>query len=295
MTALAANYQFASKQNGVKSYPVADNVHIYKGSIVCVNSSGYAVPGANTAAYVTVGIADEEVDNTLTGHAAGLKRVRVISGRHFLMNDVTADLTQAKVGLVVYVTDSGNVSLSESNSIAVGIVTEYVSSTQAWVYIPEPTPFSLATISGLTATATELNQLHSVTAGTAAASKAVVLDASKGVTGLGAIGALHVVQAASADGAIAVAPKHVFITKAGVCAMTLVDPTATTHDGLEIVFIAATANAHTLDNSAGSGFFSSGGASKDVATFGGAIGDRISVVAYQGKWYIKDSLNITLG
>jgi hypothetical protein len=105
------------------------------------------------------------------------------------------------------------------------------------------------------------------------------------------------VGAVTGDGAITIPAynKLFAITKAGVAAMTIVDPTATTHDGVELTFMAMTANAHTLDNSAGSGFFSSGGATKDVATFGGAIGDRITIVAYQGKWYIKDSLNITLG
>lgn len=105
--------------------------------------------------------------------------------------------------------------------------------------------------------------------------------------------------AVTADGAITigVANKTYFITKAGVAAMTIVDPTATTHDGVHLTFVATTANAHTLSNAAGSGFFSSGGATKDVATFGGAIGDGISIIAYQGKWYIdpRGATNITLG
>lgn len=107
------------------------------------------------------------------------------------------------------------------------------------------------------------------------------------------------VTAVTADGAIAVAAANRIyaITKAGVAAMTIVDPTATTHDGVTLTFIATTANAHTLDNSAGSGFFSSGGATKDVATFGGAIGDGLTIIAYQGKWYIdpRGTTNITLG
>lgn len=105
--------------------------------------------------------------------------------------------------------------------------------------------------------------------------------------------------AQSGDGAIAItaANKVYFITKAGAAAMTIVDPTATTHDGVALTFIATTANAHTLSNAAGSGFFSSGGASKDVATFGGAIGDGFTIIAYQGKWYIdpRGVTNITLG
>lgn len=105
--------------------------------------------------------------------------------------------------------------------------------------------------------------------------------------------------AVTADGAITItaATKTYFITKAGVAAMTIVDPTATTHDGVALTFIATTANAHTLSNAAGSGFFSSGGATKDVATFGGAIGDGLAIIAYQGKWYLdpRGVTNVTLG
>jgi hypothetical protein len=103
-------------------------------------------------------------------------------------------------------------------------------------------------------------------------------------------------EVVSADGAIAVPTENTtyFVTKAGVAAMTLVDPTATTHDGLELTFISATAQAHTLSNAAGSGF-NAAGAGGDVATFGGAKGDNITIVAYQGDWYVKNSINITLG
>lgn len=103
------------------------------------------------------------------------------------------------------------------------------------------------------------------------------------------------VIAVTADGAIAVPNGNTsyFITKAGVAAMTLVDPTATTHDGLRLTFMATTANAHTLDNSAGSGF-NAGGAASDVGTFGGAIGDSIVIEAYQGVWYVVNNINVTL-
>lgn len=107
------------------------------------------------------------------------------------------------------------------------------------------------------------------------------------------------IVAVTADGAISIPAYnvHYFITKAGVAAMTIADPTATTHDGVTLTFVATTANAHTLDNSAGSGFFSSGGATKDVGTFGGAIGDGFTIIAYQGKWYIdpRGVTNVTLG
>lgn len=121
-----------------------------------------------------------------------------------------------------------------------------------------------------------------------------VLIKDTAVSGRTAVGAV------SASGAIAIVAynKHFMITKsASGAAMTIVDPTATTHDGVTLTFVSTTAQAHTLDNSAGSGFFSSGGASKDVATFGGAIGDGLTIIAYQGKWYIdpRGMTNITLG
>lgn len=103
----------------------------------------------------------------------------------------------------------------------------------------------------------------------------------------------------SADGAVTPAAydQIIFITKGTAAALTLADPTATTHDGAKILFVSTTAAAHTVSNAAGSGFFSTGGASKDVATFGGAIGDGFAIVAYQGKWYIdpRGVTNVTLG
>jgi hypothetical protein len=99
---------------------------------------------------------------------------------------------------------------------------------------------------------------------------------------------------ASADGAIGLKSGTVFVTKAGVCAMTLADPVATLDDGKTLSVVSVTANAHTLSNAAGSGF-NGGGAASDVGTFGGAKGDNIRVVAYQGVWYVERTVNVTLG
>lgn len=101
-------------------------------------------------------------------------------------------------------------------------------------------------------------------------------------------------SAASADGAITQKEGLVAVTKAGACAMTIADPTATTDDFKVLTIISATAQAHTLDNSGGSGF-NAAGAGGDVGTFGGAIGDGITLMAYQGKWLIVSKVNVTLG
>lgn len=103
--------------------------------------------------------------------------------------------------------------------------------------------------------------------------------------------------AVSASGAISIPAGDTtyYVTKSGsAAAMTLADPTATTHDGLTLTFISTTAVAHTLSNAAGSGF-NSGGSGADVGTFGGAIGDGITVTAYQGKWYVISKVNVSLG
>ena len=103
------------------------------------------------------------------------------------------------------------------------------------------------------------------------------------------------VLALSVNGAVTVPVYNTvfFLTKAGVLADTIVDPTATTHDGVELTFVATTANAHTLSNAAGTGF-NAGGAASDVATFGGAVGDYLKIVAYQAVWYVLSKTNVTL-
>lgn len=155
-------------------------------------------------------------------------------------------------------------------------------------------------------TAAELNASNGVTLGTAIASKVVTTDANIDTTGqrnvtltgvltAGSVLAKSPVTAVTADGAIAIpaGSRTYFITKAGVAAMTLANPTATTHDGVVLTFVSTTANAHTLDNSAGAGF-NGGGAAKDIGTFGAAIGNYIQVVAYQGTWYVLSSTGVTL-
>lgn len=109
------------------------------------------------------------------------------------------------------------------------------------------------------------------------------------------VSTVNAVQAVTADGAITIPSSNTtfYCTKAGVAAMTIANPTATTHDGLRLTFIATTANANTLSNAAGAGF-NDGGAASDVGTFGGAKGDNIVIEAYQGKWYVVSKVNVTL-
>jgi len=105
----------------------------------------------------------------------------------------------------------------------------------------------------------------------------------------------QVFDVASGDGAITIPTrgrKHVFVTKATAAALTLAAPTATTHDGVEIVIVSTTAAAHTVTVSTAG--MNDLGTSADVGTFGAAKGNGLTLVAYQGDWYVTSNIGVTL-
>ena len=98
---------------------------------------------------------------------------------------------------------------------------------------------------------------------------------------------------ASVDGALAIPTQDtlVLVQKAGVCAMTLANPT-TAQDGLQVTILSATANAHTVTYTAG---FYGDTTSSDVATFAAKVGASFTIKAQGGKWGIVSLANVTLG
>ena len=104
------------------------------------------------------------------------------------------------------------------------------------------------------------------------------------------------VQVMAADGAITIpdrGSKLVIITKGTAAAITIVAPTATVHDGVKITVVADVAAAHTV--TATTIGFNKTNTSGDVGTFGVAIGNGFSFVAYQGEWITLTNVNVTLG
>lgn len=123
----------------------------------------------------------------------------------------------------------------------------------------------------------------------------ITADIIGDVTGDVAGGVKHTQTVESANGAITI-PTHsqtIVITKGTAAALTLADPTATTHDGVRLTIVSTTDAAHTIDNSAGSGF-NGGGAGEDVATFAANAGSCLIVEAYQGVWYTVGNIGATL-
>src|SRR4030042_112696 len=129
--ALSANKNRKSKATaGLQSYLVEDSVHIYKGALVVANNAGFAEPATNASGKVLLGVAQEEVDNTLVGHSQGGKSIRVIRGGSYPFT--TADLVQADVGLKCYIEDDDEVddAGTSTQGVIAGVVVGVISATE---------------------------------------------------------------------------------------------------------------------------------------------------------------------
>lgn len=131
MTALSANKARASRgDQRFQSFPVAASTVLFHGSLVMINSSGYAVPAAAGAGNKGVaGVSTEHVDNS--DGAAGAKWVRVASGE-FLVT--AASITQAHVGSTMYASDDDTVDEAQgANEPVAGVLVQYESATSGWL------------------------------------------------------------------------------------------------------------------------------------------------------------------
>lgn len=146
MTALSADTARKERNPELKrlmDYPVAAATTIYAGSMVCLDASGNAVKAADTAAYVFVGIAEAQVANTVAAGfgTAGDLRVTVASGHDVLMTQTTSAFAATDVNkTMTYVLDDDTVDVAgtTTNDVEVGVVKQYVSTTQIWVCINGP-------------------------------------------------------------------------------------------------------------------------------------------------------------
>jgi len=91
-------------------------------------------------------------------------------------------------------------------------------------------------------------------------------------------------------GAIATQPGFVGINGTTL-AMTIIDPTRA-QDGMIMTIYAVNASAHTVTYTAG---FNGGTTARDVATYGGAIGDNMVLWANAGTWWVQSTRNVTFG
>jgi predicted RecA/RadA family phage recombinase len=89
--------------------PVKGSTHIYKGTLICQHSGGYAVPLTTSGGGAVIGVAQFEINNT---GSDGDKRVRVETKRGYaLKNGAGGDAFSdtSKVGAPVYASDDHTV------------------------------------------------------------------------------------------------------------------------------------------------------------------------------------------
>jgi len=133
MPALQQPYETHEREGLIVAYPVKANTRIWKGALVCVDSTGYLMPASDTANLRFVGVAFESVDNT--GGASGEKRCRVIKRGTFVYNRAGAAYTQADLGTTVRAITDNEVAKTSTNNLVVGTVVELLDGNRVRVRI----------------------------------------------------------------------------------------------------------------------------------------------------------------
>lgn len=115
-------------------------------------------------------------------------------------------------------------------------------------------------------------------------------DVTGDVTGNVIGGVQSAVETKANDGAIAIEPKTVFLTKGSAAAITLAVPSSGLN-GTILTVIAGSAQAHVITQ--GTVGFNAKGSSGTI-TFTAAIGNAVQLIAYEGNWYTVSSRNVTV-
>lgn len=153
------------------THPVKANVKVLKGTIVCLDSAGRAMPGGTAASgcVTAMGKASATINN-LTGSelggAAGAADVEIECGIHFWENSGGGDEIAADdVGLPCYVVDNQTVALTSDSGARVvgGIITEVTAAGKVGVLM-SPAASAIASASALAAAGISV-QKRTVTVG----------------------------------------------------------------------------------------------------------------------------------
>lgn len=128
------------------SLPVAATTKVEMGKLACLNASGYAVEGSESATLTAVGRFEETVDNSAGGN--GDLCVDIRRGIFLFGNSGTDAVTQASVGKRVYIEDDETVSATDNDGArsAAGICLE-LTSDGVWVAVGQAE--SAAAVMGL--------------------------------------------------------------------------------------------------------------------------------------------------
>lgn len=121
MTALTADRNTAELIGEIDEYPVLAETVIYAGSIVVLDSSGWAKPAATATGLICAGRAEHRVDNS--AGANGDRTVRVRRGVFRYANSADADeITKAEIGDTCYLVDDQTVAKTATGRSPAGLV-----------------------------------------------------------------------------------------------------------------------------------------------------------------------------
>jgi hypothetical protein len=108
MVALTAPRSTPARDGESFSRPVKANAKIFAGALVCLDATGFAVPGAASTTLKADGRAQATVDNT--GGVDGALRVEVRPGRFRFANSAAGDaIAAADIGNDCFVVDDQTV------------------------------------------------------------------------------------------------------------------------------------------------------------------------------------------
>lgn len=107
MVALTGDRSTPRALGDVIEVPMKGATTVYAGALVCLNATGFAVPGAVATTLLAVGRADEQVINA---GADGAKTIKVRRGQFRFANSAAGDaITWADYGKQVFVVDDQTV------------------------------------------------------------------------------------------------------------------------------------------------------------------------------------------
>lgn len=135
MTAATQDRESKRSDGKLKSIKMAA-VKIPKGVMTCINTSGYATNGADTADFLFAGVSYEQVDNS--AGSAGDKEIRVEKTGEHTFAYYGGDAGQALLGKEVYIIDNQTVdedALVTTNDVKCGVIAEIVSASQVRIRI----------------------------------------------------------------------------------------------------------------------------------------------------------------
>lgn len=111
---LTADRNTPRREGDLENHPIKAATKIYAGALVCLDASGWAVPGATATTLIAVGRAEAQVDNT---GANGDKSIEVRRGLFRFKNSASGDLiARAEIGDNCYVVDDETVAKTNGSS-----------------------------------------------------------------------------------------------------------------------------------------------------------------------------------